>query len=85
MNTKAKNIIRLKQNQLAILSKESECAIDFVNKTIDKLLGINEQITENIEEIREAKNELQKTEEDLITVKDRNQKIALKFKTFLTE
>lgn len=85
MRNNKKDIIQQKQDKLVALSRESVNAIDFVVNAIAGLLTINEEIDSNLEEIATAKSELQKTEDELISVKEKNKKISDKLNALLAD
>lgn len=80
---KTKNIIVEKKKALKRFQVKSAEAIDAVTTTINKLSSVNEKIDATIEEIMEAKAELQNTEDDLSKAKDNNAKIINKFKALI--
>jgi hypothetical protein len=77
---KQKDFIVQKKAELASLREVSAGAIDLITNTIDRLSSINDEIDTTIVSIEAAKAELDLTEKDLMATRDKNEKIANRFK-----
>lgn len=77
---KQKDFIAQKKAELVNLREMSAGAIDLITDTIDRLSLINNEIDTKIVSIEEAKAELELTEKDLMATRDKNEKIANRFK-----
>lgn len=75
-----KDFIVQKKAELASLREMSAGAIDLITNTIDRLSLINNDIDATIVSITEAKSELEMTEKDLMATREKNEKIANRFK-----
>ena len=82
---RAKDIIEMKRQELEALQKESNSALDIVTATINQLSNVNEKIVVKLDEIAEAKNKLQETEDGLNHTREHNSKIISKFKALIED
>ena len=80
---KNKDFIVQKKEELVSLREMSLGAIDLITNTINRLTSINDEIDTTIVSIESAKAELDSTERDLMSTKERNEKIANKFKQLI--
>ena len=80
---KNKDFIVQKKAELINLRKMSTGAIDLITNTIDRLSTINDEINVTIISIEEAKAELEMTEKDLVETREKNEKIANRFKQLI--
>lgn len=80
---KQKDFIVQKKVELDSLRKMSSGAIDLITNTIDRLSSINDEIDTTIVSIESAKAELESTEKDLMDTRERNEKIANRFKQLI--
>ena len=80
---KKKDIIAQKQQVLDTLKSKSSKALDVVTSTIDQLTSINEDIEVTIHEIKDAKERLGETENELIATYSHNTAIINKFKALI--
>lgn len=80
-----RNLIEKKKNELEKLNRRSSEALDLVTSTIYKLDDINTQIDKTLDEIKDAKQSLDETENGLLATREHNSKIAEKFKALIEE
>ena len=79
------SMIEKKALELEVLKNKSNNALDVVTSTINELSMVNEQIDTVINDIEEAKSQLNKTEDGLYKTKSHNSKIIDKFKALIEE
>ena len=80
---KNKDFIVQKKVELANLREMSAGAMDLITNTINRLSVINDEIDTTIVSIESARAELELTEKDLVETKNRNEKIANRFKQLI--
>ena len=80
---KNKDFIVQKKAELANLREMSAGAMDLITNTINRLSVINDEIDTTIVSIESARAELELTEKDLVETKNRNEKIANRFKQLI--
>jgi hypothetical protein len=78
-----KDVIIEKKKVLNKLQKDSGRALNVVNSTIEGLALINSKIDNTLEEIQEAKDQLQSTANDLLATKNHNGKVIDNFKKLI--
>lgn len=83
MKKKNKSVIELKEERLRILQSQSSRALDVVTSTINSLSETNELIDKEIKEIKEAKDRLSETENNLDSTRLHNTKVIDKFKALI--
>lgn len=77
------DIVGQKEEALRKLKSDSNLALNIVTSTINQLEDINNKIDVQIEEIKETKEKLQMTENELDTTRLHNTKIIDKFKMLI--
>lgn len=77
------DLLQEKDEKLQYLQKKSYSAIDIVTNTLDSLAKTNVEISATIEEIDEAKRNLDNTKLGLVATKNRNERIIERFKAMI--